>query len=118
MRGLLAVDLRYDRCADGNSHTIRSLQVARRAIAITWYVQSVGQSFMQRMADPQQAPHLGRILSSVDVEAALAQLESLLLPRRDPPGEALSLARRLRPGPMRQMRCASVCSKRSSTSIG
>ena len=59
----------------------------------------MGQSFMQRMADPQQAPHLGKILSFVDVEAALAQLESLLLARRDPLGEALSLARRLRAAP-------------------
>lgn len=48
------------------------------------------------MADPQQAPHLGKILSFMDVEAAVAQLESLLLSRHDPLGEALSLARRLR----------------------
>ena len=54
---------------------------------------------MQRMADPQQAPHLGKILANSDVDAALAQLESLLLPRRDPLGEALSLARRLRAAP-------------------
>ena len=54
---------------------------------------------MQHMADPQQAPHLGKILSFVDVEAALAQLESLPLPRRAPLGEALSLARRLRAAP-------------------
>lgn len=63
------------------------------------YVQRMGQSFMGRMADPQQAPHLGKILANRDVEAALAQLESLLLPRGDPLGEALSLARRLRATP-------------------
>ena len=75
---------------------------------------------MQRMADPQQAPHLGKILANSDVEAALAQLESLLLPRRDPLGEALSWPAgcELRLGPMRRMRCASGCSKRSPTSIG
>ena len=54
---------------------------------------------MQRMADPQQAPHLGRIMANRDVDAALAQLEALLLSRRDPLGEALSLARRLRAAP-------------------
>ncbi|HNN97674.1 MAG TPA: hypothetical protein PKI03_35655 [Pseudomonadota bacterium] len=59
----------------------------------------MGQSFMERMADPQQAAHLGKVLANRDVEAALAQLESLLVPRRDPLGEALSLARRLRVAP-------------------
>ncbi len=54
---------------------------------------------MGRMADPQQVPLLGQIMANADIEGALAQLESLLLPRRDPLGEALSLARRLRAAP-------------------
>lgn len=75
---------------------------ATDSVAGTCYVQPMGQSFMGRMADPQQAAHLGKILANREVEAALAQLESLLLPRGDPLGEALSLARRLRAAPRSQ----------------
>jgi hypothetical protein len=60
---------------------------------------------MQRIADPEQGPLLLQILNpndpnnQRDIDASRLRLESLLLSRGDPLGEALSLRRRLAADP-------------------